>query len=154
MVDLKEVLYPNKFKLIFFIILVIPLISSIILLFVHDYIYYDYNYYSVFDLIDLLPFLTNISFFLVIGLVYLSSGCVIDTSIQNENIKITIAIISGIISLAIIYLFYKVLTEPVICDPVHSPSNDSYSVNVLSELKIDKSAAENLYEQCLNNLKK
>jgi hypothetical protein len=109
----------------------------------------------------------SISFFLVVGLVlsYLI-GCIIDTSIQNEKIKITIAIISGIISLLIVYLIYRVITEPVICDPVHVPGNNqticdpvhtpsdkSNSAHVLSELKVDKSAVENSLEQCINNLK-
>jgi len=166
MVDLKEVLYPNKFKLIFFILLFIPSASLIILLFGQNYINYDY-YYSSFILVDLFIILISISFFLVVGMVlsYLL-GCFIDYSIQNEKIKITIAIIAGIISLLILYLLYKMLTEPVICDPVHvpgnnqticdpvhTPSDDSYSANVLSELKIDKSAAENSLEQCINNLK-
>ena len=169
MVDLKEVLYPNKFKLILFILLFIPSVSLIVILFGQNQIYTDYNYFnSSFFLVDLYLFLISVSFFLLGGLVlsYLL-GCTIDTSIQNEKIKITIAIIACIISLLIIYLIYKVITEPVICDPVHvpgnnqtvcdpvhTPSDESYSANVLGELKIDKSAAENSLEQCINNLKK
>ena len=168
MVDLKEVFYPSRFKLIFFILLLIPFSSLVILLFGQDYIYADYNYfYSSFILVDLLLFLLSISIFLVVGIVlsYLF-GCIIDTYIKNEKVKITIAIISGIISLLIAYMLYKMLTEPVICDPVHvpcnnqtvcdpvhTPSDESYNANVLSELKIDKSAAENSLEQCINNLK-
>ncbi|HOI39585.1 MAG TPA: hypothetical protein PL168_02550 [Methanobacterium sp.] len=167
MVDLKEVLYPNKFKIIFFIIIFIPF-ASLVMLFFGQYINANNYYFSSSSiLVDTAAFLMSISFFLVVGLVlsYLI-GCIIDTSIQNEKIKITIAIISGIISLLIVYLIYRVITEPVICDPVHVPGNNqticdpvhtpsdkSNSAHVLSELKVDKSAVENSLEQCINNLK-
>ncbi len=166
MVDLKKVLYPNKFKLIFFIILFIPS-ASLIMLFFGQYIDSEYYYFSSsFILVDIAVFLMSISFFLVVALVlsYIF-GCIIDTSIQNEKIKITLAIVSGIISLLIVYLVYKMITEPVICDPVHvpgnnqtvvdpvhTPSDESYSAHVLNELNIDKTAAENSLEQCINNL--
>ncbi|WP_337971979.1 hypothetical protein [Methanobacterium petrolearium] len=57
------------------------------------------------------------------------------------------------------------ITEPVICDPVHVPSNNqtvcdpvhkpsgSYSAVVLGEeLKIDKFAVENSFKECTNKL--
>jgi hypothetical protein len=117
-------------------------------------------------LIDPLLFLITLSPFLLLGLIlsYLL-GCFIDHFIQNEKIKITIAITSGIISLLIVYIFYKIVTEPVICDPVHVPTNNqticdpvhqpnqAVGATVLDELDIDKSAVKNSLEQCINNLK-
>ncbi|OPX57355.1 MAG: hypothetical protein A4E25_02255 [Methanobacterium sp. PtaB.Bin024] len=166
MVNIKEFLYPNKFKITLFLLLFIPSIALIILLLGQNYIYSSYDYfYSSFILVDALLFLTSISPFILLGVILsYFLGCFIDYYIPNEKTKITIAIISGIVSLIIVYIFYKMITEPVICDPVHVPSNNqtvcdpvhkpsgSYSALVLGELKIDKSAVENSFQQCINKL--
>lgn len=168
MADIKEFLYPNKFKITLFLLLIIPSVSLVILLLGQNFIYPYYDYfYSSFIFVDPLLFLISTSIFLLLGLIlsYLF-GCSIDYFIQNEKIKLTIAIISGIISLLIVYLLWKMITEPVICDPVHVPSNnqtvcdpvhtpsvETHSTNVLGELKIDKSAVENSLEECINTLK-
>lgn len=166
MVDIKEFLYPNKFKITLFLLLIIPSVTLIIIIFGQNYIYSHYYYfYSSFLFVDLILFLISFSPFILGGLILsYFLGCFIDYYVQNEKIKITIAIISGIVSLIIVYLFYKMITEPVICDPVHLPGNNqtvcdpvhkpsgSYSASVLGELKIDKSTVESSLKQCINNL--
>nr|WP_319372756.1 hypothetical protein [uncultured Methanobacterium sp.] len=163
MVDLRELLYPNKFKVTLFLLLVIPCIAMITVLLGNDYIYYNYHFSHISYL-----FLMNIFIFLVMGLVlsYLFS-CFIDYFVENEKIKISIAIISGIASIIIVYVFYKMVTEPIICDPVHIPANNqtvcdpvhqpvqgkSYNTEVLNSLEVDKSMVKDSLNQCIQNLK-
>jgi|GEM_PF-1812110 len=163
MVDIRELLYPNKFKVTLFLLLTIPCITLITVLLGSNYIYYNY-YISHFTYL----FLMSIFLFLVMGMVlsYLLS-CFIDYFIQNEKIKIAIAIISGITSLIIVYIFYKMVTEPIICDPVHIPANNqtvcdpvhqpiqgkSYDIEVLDDLNVDKSMVKESLKECIQNLK-
>lgn len=166
MVDLKEFFYPNKFKIAFFLLFIIPSISLMIILVSIEYIYSSFSYDSQY-IFNYLLFMIIFSIYVVLGSIFsYLFGCFIDTFIQNEKIKIGIAIISGIVSLIIVYVLFKMVTEPVICDPVHVPGNnqticdpvhkpsgESYNTNALGELKIDKSAVKNSLEQCINNLK-
>lgn len=161
--NIRELLYPNKFKVTLFLLLAIPCIALITVLLGSNYIYYNY-YLSHFTYL----FLMNILLFLMIGLVlsYLLS-CFIDHFIQNEKIKIVIAIISGITSMIIVYIFYKMVTEPIICDPVHIPTNNQtvcdpvhqpiqgkiQNINVFDGLDVDKSVVENSLKECIQNLK-
>jgi hypothetical protein len=163
MADIRGLLYPNKFKVTLFLMLAIPCIALITVLLGSNYIYYNY-YLSHFTYL----FLMSILLFLVMGLVlsYLLS-CFIDHFIQNDKIKISIAIISGITSIIIVYIFYKMVTEPIICDPVHIPANNqtvcdpvhqpiqgkSYDIDVLDGLEVDKSVVQESLKQCIQNLK-
>lgn len=92
-------------------------------------------------------------------------GCSIDNYIENKNLKIFIAVLSGIISLIIIYALYKMVTEPIICDPVHMPQNHTicdpvhqhaqghiYSLDVLKDINVDSQAVKDSYQQCITNL--
>ncbi len=166
MVNARELLYPNKFKITLFLLFAIPTTTLIIFLLDINVIYLNYNHFhSSLILVNVLLFLISIFQFIVLGLILsYVLGCFIDNSIQNEKIKITIAIVSGIVSLLIIYALYKMVTEPVICDPVHVPNQticdpvhqptqgESYGASGLNELKINKSAVENSLEQCIENL--
>ncbi|AUB58457.1 MULTISPECIES: hypothetical protein [Methanobacterium] len=165
MVSIKEFLYPLKYKVTLFLVLAIPCIALITLL-IDNFIYLDSLSLSL--TVDALVFLISIFLSIVIGLVlsYLLS-CVIDCYIANEKIKIVIALISGITSLIIVYVFYKMMTEPIICDPVHIPANnqtvcdpvhqpiqgESYHTNVLDGLNVDKSLVEESFQECIQNLK-
>lgn len=165
MVSIKEFLYPLKYKVTLFLVLAIPCIALITLL-IDNIIYLDSLSLSL--TVDALVFLISIFLSIVIGLVlsYLLS-CVIDCYIANEKIKIVIALISGITSLIIVYVFYKMMTEPIICDPVHIPANnqtvcdpvhqpiqgESYHTNVLDGLNVDKSLVEESFQECIQNLK-
>ncbi|EKF84847.1 hypothetical protein A994_11652 [Methanobacterium formicicum DSM 3637] len=94
-------------------------------------------------------------------------SCFIDYFVENDKIKISIAIISGIASIIIVYVFYKMVTEPIICDPVHIPANNqtvcdpvhqqvqgkSYNIEVLDGLEVDKSMVKDSLNQCIQNLK-
>ena len=165
MVSIKEFLYPLKYKVTLFLVLAIPCIALITLL-IDNFIHLDSLSLSL--TVDALVFLISIFLSIVIGLVlsYLLS-CVIDCYIANEKIKIVIALISGITSLIIVYVFYKMMTEPIICDPVHIPANnqtvcdpvhqpiqgESYHTNVLDGLNVDKSLVEESFQECIQNLK-
>lgn len=165
MVDIKEFLFPQKFKVTLFLLLAIPCIALITLL-MGSFIYPDSL--SLFITVDTLLFLMSLFISIIIGLVlsYLLS-CFIDYYIVNEKIKIFIAIISGITSLIIVYIFYKMMTEPVICDPVHIPANnqtvcdpvhqpiagEKYNTNVLDSLNVDKLVVEKSFQECIQNLK-
>lgn len=165
MVSIKEFLYPLKYKVTLFLVLAIPCIALTTLL-IDNIIYLDSLSLSL--TVDALVFLISIFLSIVIGLVlsYLLS-CVIDCYIANEKIKIVIALISGITSLIIVYVFYKMMTEPIICDPVHIPANnqtvcdpvhqpiqgESYHTNVLDGLNVDKSLVEESFQECIQNLK-
>ena len=163
MVNIRELLYPNKFKVTLFLLLAIPCIALITVLLGSNYIYYNY-YLSHFTYL----FLISIFLVLVMGLVlsYIFS-CFIDYFVANEKIKISIAIISGITSIIIIYVFYKMVTEPIICDPVHIPTNNQtvcdpvhqpiqgkiQNIEVLDGLDVDKSLVEDSLTECIQNLK-
>ncbi|MDP3066190.1 MAG: hypothetical protein Q8N08_05560 [Methanobacteriaceae archaeon] len=110
-------------------------------------------------------FLISISVFIVVGLIlsYLL-GCFIDHYTHNDNLKIAVAIIAGVVSLLIIYILYKMVTDPVICDPVHVPNNtvcdpvhkptqNAHNLNGLNKLQIDNSVVKNSFQECLKNLK-
>ncbi len=163
MVNIRELLQLNKFKITLFLLLIIPCITLITVLLGSNYIYYNY-YLSHISYI----FLMSIFLFLVMGMVlsYLFS-CFIDYFVENEKIKIGIAIISGIASIIIVYVFYKMVTEPIICDPVHIPANNqtvcdpvhqpilgkSYDIKILDSLEVDKSVVEDSLKKCIQNLK-
>ena len=158
------VLYPNKFKIFLFLMLFIPCLTVIIAILGPIYGYsqvFPYYFSSIF-LND--PIIVIIS----ISLGFISSYilcCLIDNYIENKNLKIFIAVLSGIISLIIIYSLYKMVTEPVICDPVHMPQNHTicdpvhqhvqgniYSLDVLKEINVDSQYVKDSYQQCINNL--
>ncbi|NYB52262.1 MAG: hypothetical protein HVN35_06885 [Methanobacteriaceae archaeon] len=40
-----------------------------------------------------------------------------------------------------------------ICDPVHKPSQGTNSVNALEELNVDKSAVKLSLKECISNIK-
>ncbi len=167
MVDARKLIYPNKFKLTLFLVLAIPCITLIILILDSNNLYYDLRYfYPSINSYNPFYIIISILIFLFLGLIisYIL-GCLIDYSIPNEKIKITIAILSGFISLLIIYLIYKMVTEPIICDPVHLPANNqticdpvhqpsqAVSANALDDLSIDQLAVQSSLEECLSNLK-
>ncbi|MBI5460516.1 hypothetical protein [Methanobacterium sp.] len=163
MVNIRELLYPNKFKVTLFLLLAIPCITLITVL-----LGTNYNYYNYYPPHFTYPFLISLFLFLAIGLVlsYILSSS-IDHFIPNEKIKISIAIISGMTSIIIVYIFYKMVTEPIICDPVHIPANNqtvcdpvhqpiqgkSYNIEVLDGLDVDKSLVEDSLTECIRNLK-
>lgn len=57
------------------------------------------------------------------------------------------------------------VTEPIICDPVHMPQNHTicdpvhqhaqghiYSLDVLKDINVDSQAVKDSYQQCITNL--
>lgn len=110
------------------------------------------------------PLIFSISILLGMILSYLTA-CMVDNNIKNQSLKVVIATISGIITILIVYFFYKLVTEPVICDPVHLPQNNTvsdpvhqhgqeniYSLDVLRDIQVDSQSVQDSYHQCINNL--
>jgi hypothetical protein len=163
MADIKMVLYPNKFKIFLFLMLFIPCLTVIIAILGPNYAYKVFPYYiSSYILNNPIIFIISISLGFIVSYIL---GCLIDNYIENKNLKIFIAVLSGIISLIIIYSLYKMVTEPVICDPVHMPQNhticdpvhqhvqeNTYSLDVLKEINVDSQYVKDSYQQCINNL--
>lgn len=151
MVQVSEILKPNKFKIILSALVLMPIFA--ILIAISDpyfWIYVsNYKFYSFFNQINwILLILVSLL------LSYLLSS-LIDTYIPNKNVKLTIAILSGFITLIIIYLFYKMVSEPVICDPVHKPSQGAnYDSKLLNDISVDKKSVEESLKQCLEKLGK
>lgn len=166
MEDLKEFLKPNKIKLTLFLSLAIPLIILLIMIFSQNYSYTYYTYWASRCLVNPALFLITISPLLLGGLIlsYLL-GSLIDYYIQNRNLKIFIIIISGLISLGIIYVLYKMVTEPIICDPVHVPPNQNisdpvhepqnsgiYHTKMLQDIRVDAHGVKDSFERCIHSL--
>ncbi|MEN6329722.1 MAG: hypothetical protein ABFC91_05455 [Methanobacteriaceae archaeon] len=159
MVRIKKLLEPKKWKITLFIMLIIPCISLILLTFaflVQDFYYAGSSSSPLFFDFILVAVL--------IGLIlsYLL-GSFMDHFIQSERVKIIIAIFSGIVSILIVYSLYKMLTEPVICDPVHTPNQTIFepvqppiqgvgSANKLVELDVHGSAVKSSFQECIQNL--
>ena len=160
--DIKMV-YPNKFKILLCLMLFIPCLTVIIVILGSIYAYHNiFSYFSFVILNDPIIFILNISLGFIFSYIL---GCSIDNYIENKNLKIFIAVLSGIISLIIIYALYKMVTEPVICDPVHMPQNHTicdpvhqhaqgniYSLDVLKDVKVDSQSVKDSYQQCINYL--
>jgi len=147
MINIEDLLKPNGFKIILAFFFLIP--SLFLVLIILGFFYSLFGSYAwVNSPLVLLP-LTLIS--LGTGLlVSYSLGSLVDYYIQSRNIKILIALISGFISIIIVYVVYKMISEPVICDPVHVPSSGkNYSFNLLENLKIDKGAVRDSFNQCI-----
>jgi len=164
MADIKMVLYPNKFKIFMFLMLFIPCLTVIIAILGPTYTYSHIFPYYISSYILNNPIIVIISISLGFIFSYIL-GCSIDNYIENKNLKIFIAVLSGIISLIIIYSLYKMVAEPVICDPVHMPQNHTicdpvhqniqgniYSLDVLKEINVDSQYVKDSYQQCINNL--
>jgi hypothetical protein len=160
MVRMSELLEPTKFKITLFLMLIIPCVSFILLTFAFlvqnvpfDGIYFDSPLFLEFIVVTVLSGLI---------LSYLS-GSILDHFIKSERVKIIIAVFSGIISILIIYTLFKMVTEPVICDPVHNPnqticdpvhqpSHGADSVEKVMDLEVDGSAVKSSFKECLQNL--
>lgn len=162
MFDIKMVLYPNKFKIFSCLMLFIPCLTVIIAILGPTYSNVFPYYFSSIILNDPIIFIISISLGFIISYIL---GCSIDNYIENKNLKIFIAVLSGIISLIIIYALYKMVTEPIICDPVHMPQNHTicdpvhqhaqghiYSLDVLKDINVDSQAVKDSYQQCITNL--
>lgn len=146
--NIEDVLKPNGFKIILAFFFLIP--SLFLVLIILGFFNSLFGSYDWVNSPLLLP-LTLIS--LGIGLlVSYTIGSLLDHHIQSRNIKILIALISGFISIIIVYVVYKMISEPVVCDPVHVPSGGkNYSYNLLENLKIDKETVRDSFNQCIQH---
>lgn len=142
MSDLNSFLKPTKMKIILWLTLLIPcLFLSFILLtpFLHP---------------SLFPwtFLQDITIPFILGAIisYLIAGC-LDTFTENKNLKIAFAILSGTISILIGYIFYKLISEPMICDPVHIPNQCEMACEQLRANATNATEASRKYMECLQN---
>lgn len=167
MVKFSEFLKPNRFKIILFFLLSIPCITLLIAALGQGYIYNNLYHFSSLASRQPLVFAMLIFVFSVVGMVFsYILGSLIDHFIQNERLKIIIAVVSGILTLLIIYTIYKMVTEPVICDPVHYPNNqticdpvhepgqgETYSTHALKNLEVDSSTVKDSFWKCIENLK-
>ncbi len=152
MVNLKKLMEPTGFKIILTILSFILFSAWTIAITSEDYIFYFKS--SVIN--NLILVLGNIWWLLIIILVisYLI-GAFMDYYIHDKNLKALITIGLGFISIISIYIMFRLLNEPVICDPVHVPSNtESYNMNLLNEIKADKNAVKESLAQCLENIYK
>jgi hypothetical protein len=104
--------------------------------------------------------------YIILGIVlsYLIS-VIVDYYVTSQNTKIIIAFILGLCSIIILYLVYKFMTDPIICDPVHNPGNqtvcdpvhrnqqnDVNSLIQLKEIQVDVKEVSNSLEACLEKL--
>ncbi|MBM4241915.1 MAG: hypothetical protein FJ150_09695 [Euryarchaeota archaeon] len=156
MVELEQLLKPNKFKIILALLLLVPLSILIVFIFtslfsisgMYYFSLYQLYHLSLYDLVVFSPILLVLA---LIGLflAYLLSGF-IDHYIPNRNAKIMIALISGIVTIILVYIIYKIISEPIICDPVHvSNHTEEYSLKFLNEVKINKEAVTESLNKCL-----
>lgn len=156
MVEVRELLKATKLKITLCLVLIIPCISLILLTFaflVQDFYYAGYSTSPL--------FFDFIVIAMLIGLIlsYLL-GSLLDYFIQSERVKIIIAVFAGMISLLIVYILYRILTEPVICDPVHTPNQTILEpvqppitdVDELMEFDVDVSVVKSSFQECLQNL--
>jgi hypothetical protein len=172
MVNVREILKPEKFKVTLFLMLAIPCVTVITVILSPLYALYYPFYFRIspyFFLNEPLPFLGLITILVVMGLVvsYIL-GSLIDHYVQNEKLKIIIAVISGIISIVIVYALYKMVSEPLICDPVHLPNNnqtvcdpvhkpssgENYHINILRGIEVDGEVVKDSFQKCIQNLHK
>jgi hypothetical protein len=156
----NEVLNITRFKILLTFLLLIPSITLFIIIF-------GLNFYSYYHLLDSpLLFLNRLGVYIVLGIIlsYIIS-CLVDYLIPNQNMKIMIAFISGLLSIIILYTIYKVLSDPIICDPVHIPSNQTVcdpvhkpgqngyeSINQIKEIKVDTAEINQYLKECIKNL--
>lgn len=152
MVDIKKLMEPNGFKIIITILGFILLSTWTVAIISEEYIF-DFTSSVISNLILVL---IDIWWLLIIILVIsFLIGAFIDYYIQNKKFKALITIILAFISIISVYIMFRLLNEPVICDPVHVPSNtESYNMNLLNEIKADKNAVKELFAQCLENIYK
>lgn len=152
MVDVKKLMEPTGFKITVTILSFLLLSAWAVAVISEDYIFYFTS--SVMN--NLILVLGHIWWLLIVILVisYLI-GAFMDHYIQNKTLKTLITIGLGIISIIFIYIMFRLLNEPVICDPVHVPSStESYNMNLLNEIKADKNAVKESFAQCLENVYK
>jgi hypothetical protein len=162
--DLRMILYPNKFKILLFLMLLIPFITISLIIIGPFYVPHKTFPYYILKIILHNPLIFLISIFSGMILSYIT-GCIVDNNIKNQGLKVVIATISGITTILIVYIFYKLVTEPVICDPVHLPQNNTvsdpvhqhgqeniYSLDVLRDIQVDSQSVQDSYQQCINNL--
>jgi ABC-type transport system involved in multi-copper enzyme maturation permease subunit len=150
MVQLNKILEPNKFKIILSALFFIPILALLLLIFKPNflnYVYFGfYNPFQVYNLIMLAMISIFFSYF---------SASLIDYKVASKNAKLTIAITSGLVSLLIMYVFYKMISEPIVCDPIHQPSQgSSYHSQILNDINVDQKTVEESLKQCLSKLGK
>ncbi|MBI5680558.1 MAG: hypothetical protein HZC47_06690 [Methanobacterium sp.] len=152
MVNVKELLEPNGFKIILTILLFILFSVWAVAISSPDYLFY----YKPGILNNLILVLNNIWWLLIIILVIsYFIGAFMDHYIDDKNLKTLITIVLGFMSIISIYLMFRLLSEPVICDPVHRPNTtESYNLNLLNEIKVDKNAVKDSLAHCLENIYK
>lgn len=152
MVDAKKLMEPNGFKIIISILSFILLSTWTVAIISEEYIF-DFTS-SVMN--NFILVLGNIWWLLIIILIIsFLIGTLIDYFIQNKKLKSLITILLGFISIISIYIMFRLLNEPVICDPVHIPSNtESYNMNILKDIKADKNVVKESLAQCLENIYK
>lgn len=152
MVDIKKLMEPNGFKIIITILGFILLSTWTVAIISEEYIF-DFTSSVISNLILVL---IDIWWLLIIILVIsFLIGAFMDYYIQNKKLKALITIILAFISIISVYVMFRLLNEPVICDPVHVPSNtESYNMNLLNEIKADKNAVKESFARCLENIYK
>jgi hypothetical protein len=146
MENIIEILKPNTFKIIFSALVFIPICALLIAVSYPHFWTYQFNFYynTPFNFVYL-PSLALTS----LGIGYFIASF-IDHYIPNKNVKLTIAIISGLVTLIIIYIFYKMISEPLVCDPVHTPAQGAgYTSKILNDISVDKDIVEESLKQCL-----
>ncbi len=149
MLQLNKILEPNKFKIILSTLFFIPILALLILISAIFLNYLDFGFYDPFNLSNL-PLLVLVSIFLA----YFSASFM-EHYVDSKNAKLSIAITSGLVSLLIMYIFYKMISEPIVCDPIHQPSQGtSYHSQILNDIKVDQKTVEESLKQCLSKLGK
>jgi hypothetical protein len=133
MTNIKDLLKPTGLKIVLSLALLVP---SLIL----SFIVISFS-------------LQKIIFLIVLGIVisYLIASF-LDYFIKSRNVKIIIASISGLVSVVAAYIIYKIISEPVICDPVHEPSQCELACREIIENATNRtSEVMQKFQECVRN---
>lgn len=151
MVNAGELLKPNGFN-ISLCLLTFILLSMITVMFIDP----SYDLYFSSSKLDFLTefILETWAVLLLILVISYLFGASADYYVSSKKIKYMIIVFLGLATIISIYITYKLLAEPVICDPVHVPSQtESYNINLIKNIKIDEDTVKDSFHQCLQNLK-
>lgn len=133
MVDFKEFIKPTKFKIIMFLVLLVPS-------FYISYIFLAITFRNM-------PLLFILGFLISYGI-----GSILDYSIKNNTVKIIMASIVGFVSLVLAYIAYKMYSEPMICDPVHIPTECETACREIIQGVTNRTAEINQkFQECMQN---
>ncbi len=102
--------------------------------------------------------------FIIAIIISYAIGSCLDYFIRNKTVKIIIASLSGLLSIAISYIVVRSITgamvcdpvhNPIICDPVHQPSQCEAACNkIMDQATNVTDVVSQKFQECLQNCTK